>query len=822
VSELRLGFKLWFLGIAYTVRLRWVRILAAALGLAVAVSALMGVGLAATAALASFERSILPRGDLDTFVSLKKQDSAAFSVAELSLLQQHGSVSPRDELSVLVPNGSLQGAPIELPIVVFDATVLAAQDPTALLAPESVYEKLPESFLEKPTLWIQGREVSFSAVIRLRERSGLGFALYVDLGHPQLTALPRREILFSPFDKRLAIQLEQLADSLRTALKAPNLGVTRVGAERSEKAAPMLAAFSLNIAVMTGLTGLVAIALLLISGMRMAEERAHDLLVLRAFGSSRGLLAAFLAGEALLCGVLGAALAVLLGGFVISRTAESVLSTASTLFLGGRRGVIPDFYAPEVVIVTFIAALGLSLFGAVYPIYTAAFSRGAVQRSSSSNGAGSRAPLILAIVATATAIIAAKLALTLSSKVLALGCALVSVFGVAVWALVAVRFLATVSATLATHLTSHRRGFGAALFASAVVSRGATVLGRAAAVGAVALTLVVALASMVASFRGSLEDWSREVVSADVVVRALATGGSAESHPGLDPKVFSALAAIPQLRCVERTSASVQFGEFRVIGVSERCGNQTLIVGRESRASDEAIVNEAARNLLGLSEDSIIRSDSSELQFKVVGVVKDFNPSGPLVYAPLETVERVAGGSVSIVAAALYGDGLALEAVNTALRGQGLATDGATLRSVMLSTFDETFLITRFMRWCVLVLGVIAIAVLFGQWLSSSARDRGVFALLGATRIERLAAGVLGALILSAVVLLAGLIGGYAETVILVELVNPLSFGWSFPVQFSTPTLAVVSCALLICGVMLGTLGRRAELPVQRKEESLR
>lgn len=814
VGDSFLGCKLWVFGLCRTLTTRWLRIVSSALGLAVAVSALMGVGLAGTAAVRSFENSI--GSDLSNRAQLqvKKIDSEAanFSASDIAFLESYGAVAPMAEFPVVARGAEDPSELLELPITVTDTAAFTPASPMELFASAAVISALPKDFVHKPSLFIDGHSVSFSKIVEIPKQFGASFSLYADLSHPALSWVEYSRMSLNPFNSNNSLENELAsAGFLVQRMDAANSSATESGS--------MLAAFSLNIAVMAILTAVVALALLLIASIRMAEERRHDALVLRAFGAGPTLIASLLFSEAFFCGLLGATLALTLGQFVVENAASSILGTASGLFLGGRRGVIPDFHSAVVIAATCLVAVGMSLLGAIIPVYRLATNSVGAQRSVSNAGAELRRVITVFLSLIIIADLFWMLAARFNSKALALSCAIVAILAVAAVAYCCIGIATSFVSKLAK--TSKRPAIvaGAGLFAT-----GRVTLSRAAAVGAVSITLVISLSSMVDSFRASLQDWAAKAVSADVVARAILRG-AATTTPALDESVITELKAVANVACIDERTHSLQQGEVKFVGITARCVPQQLLAGRMFSANNEALVSEASATLLGIEVGQHVTAKGG-LQLLVVGIVKDFSPEGPQVLVALEEFYRVTGEPAQIAVVALYSDNsranVASADVNRALKGRGLALDGTELRRLMLSTFDETFLITRFMRWCVLLLAVITIVVLFGQWLAEAASQRGVFKLLGASVIERFVAVLCGAIGFGCSVCVVGLVGGYVSAIILVKLVNPISFGWSFPLIFNFWNFFRLAILEIGAGIVLGTLGRNAELPMQRVEESLR
>lgn len=608
------------------------------------------------------------------------------------------------------------------------------------------------------------------------------------------------------------------------------------------------------IALVTG--GFLVFSTQLLSVVRRRQEFAF----LRALGLDRRALLRGLLAEGALLGLVGGAVGVALG---YALTAAAFAFVGGDLGAGYFEGVRPRLrFEPVATLMYLLLGVAAGVAGAWLPAREAA--RLIPARALH---AGDEAEVLRSRPRWKAASGAVALA--------ALACLLPPVAGVPVfgYAAVALILAGAVMALpgvvrLAMRLPWGRRGFLPPLArARLAAAPGQVVVAGAGVVASAALA--VAMAIMVASFRGSVDDWLTAVLPADLYVRAspaaesgfltpeavarvAALPGVAEASPvrydtlRLDDRHFPVtLIARPvaggaRLPLVSgaRSDAGASAGrsasvpDERESAPADRgvqpppgafSGVPRLGRGAEERAGGDirpprAWVSEAMADLFGLrvGDPLVLPLGGSRQRFRVEGIWRDYARQHGAVVVELADYRALTGDPRTNDVALRLEAGADADAVSAHLRelfgarAIEINSPGA-IRARSLEIFDRTFLVTYAMEAVAVLIGLFGISTSFAALATARRKEFGMLRHLGVTRGEvgRLLAleGALGA----AVGVAVGLVAGGAIAFVLIEVVNRQSFHWSMDLRVPVGGLAAFALALIVLAALAARLaGRQA------------
>ncbi|MBD8680139.1 FtsX-like permease family protein [Sphingomonas sp. CFBP 13720] len=342
--------------------------------------------------------------------------------------------------------------------------------------------------------------------------------------------------------------------------------------------------------------------------------------------------------------------------------------------------------------------------------------------------------------------------------------------------------------------------------------------------GIVASTaLMIAMATMVTSFRGAVDTWLGQVLSADLYLRTT-TGAS------FDPATRARLATTPG---VERLAFSRQLPltvaadrpPISLIARPERDGRDPLLVliDRAPPLPADALpvwVSEPAQRLYGWDPgETIALPIAGRTRFTVAGVWRDYGRQGGAVLIDEADYERLTGDTGRDEASAMLtrgSDAVAVSEAMTArlpetLRGQVEVTQPATLRRFALTLFDRSFAVTYLLEAVAILVGLAGVAATMSAQTIAREREFGMLRHLGLTR------GQLGQMLATegAMVGLTGALAGVGLGLllaqVLIHVINPQSFNWTMTTQVPIGTLLGVAAALTGAAAATAVLaGRRA------------
>lgn len=337
---------------------------------------------------------------------------------------------------------------------------------------------------------------------------------------------------------------------------------------------------------------------------------------------------------------------------------------------------------------------------------------------------------------------------------------------------------------------------------------GQTVVAAAGVVASVALA--AAMAIMVHSFRGSVDDWLARALPADLYLQA----SSAAATGYLDAADVARVAALPgvaavapvrsdQLRLVDERPPVTLLA--RQIGAD---GDLPLVEGRISGLTaaelPPAWVSEAVVDLYGLRTGDVLTLPlaGAAQRFRIAGVWRDYVRQHGAVAIGIERYRALTGDlRVNDLAIRVQPDvdPLAVAAALRAAFGERtlrIATPGE-IRARSLAIFDRTFLVTYLMEAVAVLIGLFGVATSFAALATARRREFGMLRHLGLTRGEVGRLLMLEGGLAAGSGVMVGLLAGTAVAWVLVEVVNRQSFHWSMDMSMPWSGLALFAAALV-------------------------
>ncbi len=354
-------------------------------------------------------------------------------------------------------------------------------------------------------------------------------------------------------------------------------------------------------------------------------------------------------------------------------------------------------------------------------------------------------------------------------------------------------------------------------------------LPRFAAVGAAGIVasfaLMVAMATMVDSFRSSFDAWLSTLLPADLYVRAAPAGATGQ----LSARDRQRLASDPDVVRAEfgRTVALTLDPARAPVTLTARSidrarPEQRLPMVGTARAVAAAVtpvwVSEAMVDLYGVHPGSVLTLPlgGAGVPVTVAGVWRDYARQGGSIAIDAGDYERLSGDAARTDAALWLRPGanaarvqqrllaaLDAPAVQFAQPGQ--------IRAVSLRLFDRSFQVTYLLEWAAVGIGLLGLATTFCAQAVARTREFGMLRHLGVRRGQVLMLLAGESTLVTMLALLLGLGAGLATAWILVAVVNPQSFHWTMALHVPAGELAALGLALLVAAASSSALaGRRA------------
>lgn len=591
--------------------------------------------------------------------------------------------------------------------------------------------------------------------------------------------------------------------------------------QRRQFASQMLASLRFNLVALSAISVLVGGVLVATTLATSVVQRRYEVSLLRSMGASRGRVAAVVVAEASAIGVVGGAAGVL-AGFAGARLAlTSVRFTVASMVRGIPASEIR--FDPWLAAVGVLLALATALAAAVLPLIEVA-----------------AMPPLQGLRAAAPRPLPARTRLWVAGLLLGLALAVVVLVRLPPVAGLPLASMAAALAVMASLLVGSgllldglaragRQPLGrlpvvALRLASAALSAGRRRAAWAAGAVAVAVALAVAIATMVHSFRTTVEHWTEAGMRADVWVRPLAAATGAWVGR-LDPEIVSIAESLFGAEAVDPfysvvidyqgrpvSFAGAAFDVVQHHGSVPFPGRDSGAVFAEALRRRGAVVNEPFANRFNVREGDRLRLElpGGALEREVVGVFTDYSRSHGLVVVDRSDFlpffpDRGPDDMALFLPPAADAEAarrLMLEAV----RGRFLvdALVNRELKRAVLAAFDRTFAITTAMYLVAAVVSVVAVLTVLGTLIGERRRELATMRALGGSRAQLVAMVVAEAGLLGAASATAGTLAGLVVGTILVKVVNLQSFGWSLELVLPWGSLLWMGCWVVLACLLAG------------------
>ncbi len=342
--------------------------------------------------------------------------------------------------------------------------------------------------------------------------------------------------------------------------------------------------------------------------------------------------------------------------------------------------------------------------------------------------------------------------------------------------------------------------------------------------GIVASTaLMIAMATMVTSFRGAVADWLGDVLAADLYARAPA-GAS------FDPAAQARMAGTPGI------AAPVFSRQLPLTMVADR--PPLSLIARPLRAGPDPLpaviaqaahvppglpvvwVSEPAQRIYGWNPGDVITLPiAAGTRFAVAGIWRDYGRQAGAVVIDARDYQQLTGDDGRDQVSATVRPGADPAQVARALIARLPAplrtgtdvTEPAILRRLALNLFDRSFAVTYLLEAVAILVGLAGVAATMSAQTIARTREFGMLRHLGVTRRQITAMlGVEGALV-GLTGALAGIGLGLMLAQVLIRVINPQSFNFTMATRIPLGTLGGVALALIGAAAVTAIVaGRRA------------
>ncbi|OYY90315.1 MAG: ABC transporter permease [Sphingomonas sp. 28-66-16] len=356
---------------------------------------------------------------------------------------------------------------------------------------------------------------------------------------------------------------------------------------------------------------------------------------------------------------------------------------------------------------------------------------------------------------------------------------------------------------------------------------GAPVQAATALCGIVASTaLMIAMAVMVTSFRGAVDGWLGQILSADLYLRSDGGGFDRAAQarlaatPGVARIVFSR--QLPLTLAADRPPVWLIVRPMALTG-----GNPALVlIDHAARLPTGRIpvwVSEPAARLYKWSVGDAVSlpiAGTGQGAFVVAGIWRDYaRQQGAIILADRD-YRRLTGDAVRSEAAVMLRPGADAARVGRALvaavpEGVRQTIDvarPAMLRRFALTLFDRSFAVTYLLEGVAILVGLAGVAATISAQTLARSRDFGMLRHIGVSRGQLIAMLASEGALLGALGAVAGIALGGVLAEVLVHVVNPQSFNWTMETIVPWGSLGLIALALIAAASGTAVLAGRQAL----------
>ncbi|MEB3198238.1 MAG: ABC transporter permease [Candidatus Sericytochromatia bacterium] len=615
-------------------------------------------------------------------------------------------------------------------------------------------------------------------------------------------------------------------------------------ADATRSAERMLASFRMNLMALS-FVALVVGAYLIYNAVSISVvQRRREVAMMRAVGALRRQIFGIFALEAVLVGSLGGLLGLGLGSVLARGAVAAVSQTVDALYVDTSAQAVA--WDPLPFAIGWVAGVTLSLVAALAPALEAAGTSPALAMRAGSwearqRGRSGRWALVgvgLVALAAAAASVPAHGGPPwggyLAAALLVLGTSFwapLTVEGLS-WAVERLTAGGRLSAPVLLGVRNFRRAVGRNGVAVAALMVGAA--------------MTVGVATMVGSFRGTVTAWIETTLPGAYYVNPAAAGTTSGfgAIATLDPSLPAILRRVPGVVDVEAfrervlpyAGVAIRLGGADM-DVLARHGSMVLRDPGDPRGlfaacvgTDRVLVSEALSIKHGVDpgEDLLLPTPLGVRPFRVLAVYHDYSSDQGYVLMDRQTYQRWWRDD-AITDIAVYA---APETDREALRGHLQTALGArpvtlvaseAVRQQVMKVFDDTFAITYALHAVSITVSLLGVAGTLAALVLERSREIAIQRQIGLLRRQVAAMVMTEAGLIGLAGAGLGLLGGGMLALLLIEVINRQSFGWSvgfaIPWGFVAGTVAAVVGAAVLAGWLPAHSAARARLAEAMRDE---
>ena len=355
---------------------------------------------------------------------------------------------------------------------------------------------------------------------------------------------------------------------------------------------------------------------------------------------------------------------------------------------------------------------------------------------------------------------------------------------------------------------------------------------------AISSALIIALLTLIYSFRHSLTSWINRNITADLYIKPASCTSNFCFYP-LSDEVASALEALPEVAGVDRfrTLSISLFGRKVVAGFGDIAlqrklartgygGSRTIERNRELESGRKVSISNYLGVKYGLKEGDTItlQTPRGKADFVVSDTYSSYSTTSGFIYMDRKWLNEY-WGLDDATQLAVYLEkgadtGTAIRKLNRLLpAGYALEiTNNRDLRKKVIAIFDKTFSITYAIELISIAVSLIGVVNMLLALVLERRREISVMRYLGGSWEQIRETFMISSGMVGIAGIALGTVMGLLMSIIFIQVINKISFGWE--IQFGIPfhLIFLVWLFLLLTTLGAGLLPSRVARTIDPKK----
>lgn len=605
---------------------------------------------------------------------------------------------------------------------------------------------------------------------------------------------------------------DQAQQAVAAKLPAESLTVARPE-RRTAQVEKMIASFQYNLAALSLIALLVGMFLIYNTMSMTVIRKRPEIGIMRAIGMSRGSIFLTFTLQAVMMGTVGSLLGLLLGVGMSHGAVKAVGSTVQALYVDQPPADVA--LSPMTLLIAFGAGILISLVASLGPVWEAM----SVQPAEATRRAsyelrvvrGARTLAILGGALLVIAFICAQLPAVNGLPVFGFASSTLTIFGAA---FLMPSLLNQVMKILRTPMQAFLKSEGKLALLGLKATLGRTSVAIASLMFGIAM--MVSLAIMIGSFRQTVIVWVNQTLKADLYV---APQVRQQSNKGrISAQVVDQIRKVPGIADTDAfVETTIEYnGKLTNLGAGDsdvlaRRGNllfldyaDTQQVMQRLQKEQACVVTEsfAIRNNIGVGSVIEVPTPTGNIKLLVAGVYYDYASDLGYIIISRNLWRQHFPDYYSTTVAVYAAPGVDVDQ----LRGKILSAIGTQtrlnvrtnrdLRLEILRIFDNTFAITYALHAIAILVAILGVMNTLFALTYESRREFAILSYVGASMQQLRRIVLIQAALLGLLGNAFGLAIGFVLSLLLINVINKQSFGWT--VQLSIPFDFLIESSLLI------------------------